>query len=65
MIPWWFRTGLREPEAVVRSPVNRAEEKPLTLLSLLEHVKVGQTESKSRDQRVAQTLTQTEAFQRF
>jgi hypothetical protein len=65
MIPWWFSTVLREPGAVVESRGNRAEEKPLTLWPLLEHIKVSQTRSESRDTRVAQTLTQTKAIQRF
>ena len=65
MIPWWFSTVLREPGAVVESPGNRAEEKPLTLWPLLEHSKVSRTGSEARDTRVAQTLTQIKAIQRL
>lgn len=64
-IPWWYRTVLREPGAVVRSPLNRAEENPLTLRPLLEHNKVSQMGSESRGTRVAQTLSQTKVIQRF
>ena len=64
-IPSWFRTILREPEAVVERLGNRAEEKPLILWLLLEDIRVSQTVSESRDKRVAQTPTQTKAIQRL
>ena len=64
-IPWWFRTVLREPGAVVKSPGNRAEEKSLISLLFLKQAEGSHTLSESRDSRIAQTLTQTKAIQRL
>jgi len=64
-IPWWFRAILREPGVVVKSPVNRAEGKPLISLLFLKQDEDSQTLFESRDTRIAQTLTQTKAIQSF